>query len=95
MLKRRGAGVAVSPPRKLRLREGADLGGVLVRPAEHAASTYTKPELPDEAKQNTESGAELAAEHYLAILSYAWNTGDVQSLASLSTEGLTFAALRI
>ena len=65
--------------------------GVLVRPAEHAASTYTKPELPDEAKQNTESGAELAAEHYLAILSYAWNTGDVQSLASLSAEGVPFA----
>ena len=28
--------------------------GVLVRPAEHAASTYTKPELPEEAKENTE-----------------------------------------
>ena len=55
--------------------------GVLVRPAEHAASTYTKPELPEEAKENTERGAELAAEHYLATLSYAWNTGDTQSLA--------------
>ena len=31
--------------------------GVLVRPAEHAASTYTKPELPEEAKENTERGA--------------------------------------
>ena len=30
MLKRCGAGVAVSPPRQLRLREGADLGGVRV-----------------------------------------------------------------
>ena len=65
--------------------------GVLVRPAEHAASTYTKPELPDEAKENTERGAELAAEHYIATLSYAWNTGDTQSLASLSVEGVPFA----
>ena len=65
--------------------------GVLVRPAEHAASTYTKPELPEEAKENTERGAELAAEHYLATLSYAWNTGDTQSLASLSAEGVPFA----
>lgn len=62
--------------------------GVLVRPAEHAASTYTKPELPEEAKENTERGAELAAEHYIATLSYAWNTGDTQSLASLSVEGV-------
>ena len=65
--------------------------GVLVRPAEHAASTYTKPELPEEAKENTERGAELAAEHYIATLSYAWNTGDTQSLASLSVEGVPFA----
>ncbi|WP_315298843.1 DUF6318 family protein [uncultured Actinomyces sp.] len=64
--------------------------GVLVRPTEHAASTYTKPELPDEAKENTERGAEAAAEHYIATLSYAWNTGDTQSLASLSAEGVTF-----
>ena len=28
--------------------------GVLVRPAEFAADTYTKPELPEEAKENTE-----------------------------------------
>ena len=64
--------------------------GVLVRPAEHAASTYTKPELPEEAKENTERGAEAAAEHYIATLSYAWNTGDTQSLASLSAEGVPF-----
>ena len=65
--------------------------GVLVRPAEHAASTYTKPELPDEAKENTERGAEAAARHYIATLSYAWNTGDTPSLASLSAEGVPFA----
>ena len=65
--------------------------GVLVRPAEHAASTYTKPELPEEAKENTERGAEAAAEHYIATLSYAWNTGDTQSLSSLSAEGVPFA----
>ena len=67
------------------------LDGVLVRPAEHAASTYTKPELPEEAKENTERGAEAAAEHYIATLSYAWNTGDTQSLSSLSAEGVPFA----
>ena len=50
--------------------------GVLVRPAEHAASIYTKPQLPEEAKENTERGAEAAAEYYLATLAYAWNTGD-------------------
>ena len=67
------------------------LDGVLVRPAEHAASTYTKPELPEEAKENTERGAELAAEHYVATLSYAWNTGDTQTLAALSAEKVPFA----
>ena len=72
---------------------GYEIGpdGVLVRPAEHAASTYTKPELPEEAKENTEKGAEAAAEHYIATLSYAWNTGDTQSLSSLSAEGVPFA----
>ena len=72
---------------------GYEIGpdGVLVRPAEHAASTYTQPELPEEAKENTERGAEAAAEHYIATLSYAWNTGDTQSLSSLSAEGVPFA----
>ena len=66
--------------------------GVLVRPAEHAASTYTKPELPEEAKQNTERGAEAAAEHYLALLIYAWNTGDTQPFAEMSSPMSKFAA---
>ena len=59
---------------------GYEIGpdGVLVRPAEHATSTYTKPELPEEAKENTERGAELAAEYLLDTLTYAWNTGDTQ-----------------
>ena len=65
--------------------------GILVRPAEFAADTYTKPELPEAAKENTERGAELAAEHYVATLSYAWNTGDTQTLASLSAENIPFA----
>ena len=60
--------------------------GVLVRPAEHAASTYTKPELPEEAKENTERGAELAAEYLLDTLTYAWNTGDTQPFADMSNE---------
>ena len=65
--------------------------GVLVRPAEHAASTYTKPELPEEAKQNTERGAELAAEHYHALMGYTWNTGDTSALLGMSDPGSTFA----
>ena len=72
---------------------GYEIGpdGVLVRPAEFAADTYTKPELPEAAKENSERGAELAAEHYVATLSYAWNTGDTQALASLSAENVPFA----
>ena len=65
--------------------------GVLVRPAEFAADTYTKPELPEEAKENTERGAEAAAEHYLALLIYSWNTGDTQPLADMSDPSSNFA----
>ena len=68
---------------------GAD--GVLVRPAEFAADTYTKPELPEEAKENTERGAEAAAEHYLAVATYAWNTGDTAAIAALSDDASGFA----
>ena len=64
--------------------------GVLVRPAEHAASTYTKPELPEEAKENTERGAELAAEHLLDTLTYAWNTGDTQPFEDITQPGENF-----
>ena len=64
--------------------------GVLVRPAEHAASTYTKPELPEEAKQNTERGAELAAEYLLDTLAYAWNTGDTQPFEDITQPGNNF-----
>ena len=65
--------------------------GVLVRPAEFAADTYTKPELPEAAKENTERGAEAAAEHYLAVATYAWNTGDTVALAALSDDESGFA----
>ena len=67
---------------------GYEIGpdGVLVRPAEFAADTYTKPGLPEEAKENTERGAEAAAEHYLALMVYAWNTGDTQPFADMSNE---------
>ena len=65
--------------------------GVLVRPAEFAADTYTKPELPEAAKENTERGAEAAAEHYLALLVYAWNTGDTQPFAEMSDPNSEFA----
>ena len=64
--------------------------GVLVRPAEHAASTYTKPELPEEAKENTERGAELATEYLLDTLTYAWNTGDTQPFEDITQPGEKF-----
>ena len=66
--------------------------GVLVRPAEHAASTYTKPELPEEAKENTERGAEAAAEHYIALMIYAFNTGDTHPFADMSSPTSGFAS---
>jgi len=64
--------------------------GVLVRPAEHAASTYTKPELPEEAKENAERGAELAAEYLLDTLTYAWNTGDTHPFENMTEPGKEF-----
>ena len=64
--------------------------GVLVRPSQYAADTYTKPELPDEAKENTERGAELAAEYVVETLSYAWNTGDTQPFADVTEPGEEF-----
>ena len=64
--------------------------GVLVRPAQFAADTYTKPELPEEAKENTERGAEAAAEHYLALEIYAWNTGDIKPFEEMSETGAYF-----
>ena len=64
--------------------------GVLIRPAQFAADTYTKPELPEEAKENTERGAELTAEYLLATLTYAWNTGDTQPFADITEPGEVF-----
>ena len=71
---------------------GYEIGpdGVLLRPAEHAAYTYTKPELPEEAKENTERGAELAAEYLLDTLTYAWNTGDTQPFENISDPNDSF-----
>ena len=66
--------------------------GVLVRPAEHAASTYPLPELPQAATENSERGAEAAAEHYLALGVYAWNTGDTSPLADMSDPSSEFAS---
>ena len=72
---------------------GYEIGpdGVLVRPAQFAADTYTKPELPEAAKENTERGAEAAAEHYLALLVYAWNTGDTTPFEEMSAGDSQFA----
>ena len=64
--------------------------GILVRPAEHAASTYPLPELPQAATENSERGAEAAAEHYLALLVYAWNTGDTTPFVDMSDSGDDF-----
>lgn len=80
--------VSSEPPMSGGYEIGPD--GVLVRPAEFAADTYTKPELPKEAKENTERGAELAAEYLLDTLSYAWNTGDTQPFANITEPGEEF-----
>ena len=81
--------VSTEPPMSGGYEIGPD--GVLVRPAEFAADTYTKPELPEAAKENSERGAEAAAEHYLAVATYAWNTGDTAALAALSDDASGFA----
>ena len=79
-------------PTEAAMSGGYQIGpdGILVRPAEHAASIYTKPELPEEAKQNTERGAELAAEYLLDTLTYAWNTGDTQPFGNISDRNDNF-----
>ena len=79
-------------PTEAAMSGGYQIGpdGILVRPAEHAASTYTKPELPEEAKQNTERGAELAAEYLLDTFTYAWNTGDTQPFEDITQPGENF-----
>ena len=81
--------VSTEPPMSGGYQIGPD--GVLVRPAQFAADTYTKPELPEEAKENTERGAEAAAEHYLALMVYAWNTGDTTSFEEMSAGDSQFA----
>ena len=87
-----GARPAPSASSEPAMSGGYEIGpdGVLVRPAEHAASTYTKPELPEEAKENTERGAELAAEYLLDTLAYAWNTGDTQPFENISDPNDSF-----
>mgnify|MGYP001789274455 FL=1 len=88
---------SASSPTEAAMSGGYQIGpdGVLVRPAEHAASTYTKPELPEEAKENTEKGAEAAARHYLDLIVYAWNSGDTQPLVDMSDPSSNFATSHI
>ena len=81
--------VSSEPPMSGGYAIGPD--GVLVRPAQFAADTYTKPELPEAAKENSERGAEAAAEHYLALLVYAWNTGDTTHFEDMSAADSQFA----
>ena len=82
---------SASSPTEAAMSGGYQIGsdGVLVRPAEHAASTYTKPELPEEAKENTERGAELAAEYVIDTITYAWNTGDTRPFEDIAQPGET------
>ena len=84
---------SASSPTEAAMSGGYQIGpdGILVRPSEFAADTYTKPELPEAAKENTERGAEAAAEHYLAVATYAWNTGDTAAIAALSDDASGFA----
>ena len=84
---------SASSPTDAAMSGGYQIGpdGILVRPAEHAASTYTKPEPPEEAKENTEKGAEAAARHYLDLIVYAWNSGDTQPLVDMSDPSSNFA----
>ena len=83
---------SATAPTEAAMSGGYQIGpdGILVRPAEHAASTYTKPQLPEEAKENTERGAELAAEYLLDTLTYAWNTGDTQPFGNISDRNDNF-----
>ena len=83
---------SATAPTEAAMSGGYQIGpdGILVRPAEHAASTYTKPELPEEAKENTERGAELAAEYLLDTFTYAWNTGDTQPFEDITQPGENF-----
>jgi len=80
---------SASSPTEAAMSGGYQIGpdGVLVRPAEHAPPPYPQPELPEEAKENTERGAELAAEHAFSLLIYAWNTGDTQPFADITQSG--------
>ena len=80
--------VSSEPPMSGGYAIGPD--GVLVRPAEFAADTYTKPELPEAAKENSERGAELTAEYAVETLTYAWNTGDTQPFADTTEPGESF-----
>ena len=82
--------VSSEPPMSGGYEIGPD--GVLVRPAQFAADTYTKPELPEEAKENTERGAEAAAEHFHALMGYTWNTGDIKSIQELSDPSSEFSS---
>ena len=82
--------VSSEPPMSGGYAIGPD--GVLVRPAQFAADTYTKPELPEAAKENTERGAEAAAEHFHALMGYAWNTGDIKPIQELSDPSSEFSS---
>lgn len=56
-------------------RVGPD--GKLLQPDQ---GNLTPPELPEEAKQETPEGAQAYAEHYIALLTYAFKTGQTQEL---------------
>ena len=82
--------VSSEPPMSGGYEIGPD--GVLVRPAQFAADTYTKPELPEAAKENSERGAEAAAEYFHALMGYTWNTGDIKPIQELSDPSSEFSS---
>jgi len=57
--------------------------GVLVRPAEHAASTYTKPELPEDITQPGENFRETYIQNINNIYSKGWLFGNNSTITNI------------
>lgn len=55
-------------------------------PDTETPTARVEPTMPAAAKQLTEPGAKAFVKYYYAIINYAWNTGDVGELSSLSEE---------
>ncbi len=55
------------------------------KPTTSATPTATAPTMPAQAKENTPEGASAFVAHYIEVLNYASNTGDVEFLSQLSS----------